>query len=84
MTFITADGEVVGGRGGNALLYLPIERAVRDAAFASAELPQVAETAVRMRRELDRLDPNQDAPRIWGQVVNSRSDPPNPSSVRRF
>lgn len=54
MTVITADGEVVGG-GGNALLYLQIERAVRSAAFASAELPQVAETAVRMRRDLERL-----------------------------
>ncbi len=40
------------GHGGNALLYLQIERAVRESHFQTAELPQVAETAVRMRRDL--------------------------------
>lgn len=43
------------GSGGNALLYLQIERAVRAATFQHAELPQVAETAGRMRRDLARL-----------------------------
>jgi hypothetical protein len=43
------------GRGGNALLYMQIERAVRSAAFTHAELPQVAETAERMRRDLQVL-----------------------------
>ena len=40
------------GHGGNALLYLQIERAIRESHFDTAELPQVAETAVRMRRDL--------------------------------
>jgi hypothetical protein len=43
------------GRGGNALLYTQIERAVRDSRFATAELPQVAETAKRMAADLQRL-----------------------------
>jgi GNAT superfamily N-acetyltransferase len=43
------------GRGGNALLYLQIERAVREASFSTAELPLVAETASRMRHDLERL-----------------------------
>lgn len=43
------------GRGGNALLYLQIERAVRAASFDHAEIPQVAETAERMRRDLEVL-----------------------------
>ncbi len=43
------------GRGGNALLYTQIERAVRASRFRTAELPQVAETAVKMRSDLERL-----------------------------
>jgi hypothetical protein len=43
------------GRGGNALLYTEIERAIRSSHFEQAELPQVAETAVRMRRDLQVL-----------------------------
>jgi hypothetical protein len=43
------------GRGGNALLYVQIERAVRQSQFQTAELPQVAETAVKMRADLERL-----------------------------
>ncbi len=43
------------GRGGNALLYVQIERAVRQSQFRTAELPQVAETAVKMRADLERL-----------------------------
>jgi hypothetical protein len=43
------------GRGGNALLYTQIERAIRAARFDHAELPQVAETATRMRRDLELL-----------------------------
>ena len=43
------------GRGGNALLYTQIERAVHETGFDRAELPQVAESAVRMRRDLERL-----------------------------
>jgi hypothetical protein len=43
------------GRGGNALLYTQLERAIRAGGFERAELPQVAETATRMRRDLERL-----------------------------
>jgi GNAT superfamily N-acetyltransferase len=43
------------GRGVNALLYAQIEHAVRQARFEEAELPQVAETAGRMRSDLERL-----------------------------
>jgi hypothetical protein len=43
------------GHGGNALLYTQIEGAIRTSRFDHAELPQVAETAVRMRRDLQRL-----------------------------
>jgi GNAT superfamily N-acetyltransferase len=43
------------GRGGNALLYGQIERAVRESHATEAELPQVAETATRMRHDLARL-----------------------------
>lgn len=43
------------GHGGNALLYTQIERASRANRFARAELPQVAESATRMRRDLERL-----------------------------
>jgi hypothetical protein len=43
------------GHGGNAMLYVQIERAVRESRFRTAELPQVAETAVKMRADLERL-----------------------------
>ena len=43
------------GRGGNALLYTEIERTIRASRFDHAELPQVADTAVRMRRDLEEL-----------------------------
>jgi GNAT superfamily N-acetyltransferase len=43
------------GHGGNALLYVQIERAVRASRVQTAELPQVAETAVKMRADLERL-----------------------------
>ncbi len=43
------------GRGGNALLYVQIERAIRESRAREAELPQVAETATRMRNDLARL-----------------------------
>ncbi len=40
------------GRGGNALLYVEMEKTVRDFGFLHADLTQVAETAVQMRRDL--------------------------------
>jgi hypothetical protein len=43
------------GHGGNALLYVQIERAVKASRVQTAELPQVAETAVKMRADLERL-----------------------------
>jgi GNAT superfamily N-acetyltransferase len=43
------------GRGGNALLYSEIEKTIRQAQFEHAELTQVAETAVDMRRDLESL-----------------------------
>jgi hypothetical protein len=43
------------GHGGNALLYLQMERAIRESHFDTAELPQVAETATRMRSDLTHL-----------------------------
>lgn len=43
------------GRGGNALLYTQIERAIRGSQFTDAELPQVAETAAKMRSDLAHL-----------------------------
>jgi hypothetical protein len=43
------------GRGGNALLYTQIERAIRASHFTDAELPQVAESATKMRSDLAHL-----------------------------
>jgi hypothetical protein len=43
------------GRGGNALLYLEMERTIRGSQYCHADLPQVAETAVQMRRDLAAL-----------------------------
>jgi hypothetical protein len=42
-------------RGGNALLYIEIERTIRESRFSEATLVQVAETAVQMRRDLEGL-----------------------------
>jgi len=43
------------GRGGNALLYSEMEKTVKDYNFAYAEMTQIAETAVQMRRDLINL-----------------------------
>jgi GNAT superfamily N-acetyltransferase len=43
------------GRGGNALLYAEIEKTVHEHKFEHIALYQVAETAVQMRRDLERL-----------------------------
>ena len=43
------------GRGGNALLYVELEKTLRDFAFIDCELTQVAETAVQMRKDLETL-----------------------------
>ena len=45
------------GRGANAVLYTQIENAIRRGGFDRAELPQVAETATRMRRDLEARAP---------------------------
>jgi GNAT superfamily N-acetyltransferase len=41
------------GRGGNALMYSEMEKTVRDYGFRHADLTQVAESAVEMRRDLE-------------------------------
>jgi GNAT superfamily N-acetyltransferase len=43
------------GRGGNALLYSEMEKTIRGAGYAHADLTQVAESAVQMRRDLENL-----------------------------
>ena len=43
------------GLGGNALLYAEMENTVRDFGFEHAELTQVAETAVQMRKDLENV-----------------------------
>jgi len=43
------------GRGGNALLYSEIEKTIRQAGFTHADLTQVAESAVQMRRDLENV-----------------------------
>jgi GNAT superfamily N-acetyltransferase len=43
------------GRGGNALLYSEMEKTVKDFGFKQAEMTQVAESAVEMRRDLINL-----------------------------
>ena len=40
------------GRGGNALMYSEMEQTINSANYAHAELTQVAETAVQMRKDL--------------------------------
>jgi hypothetical protein len=43
------------GRGGNALLYCEMEKTIREAGFHHADLTQVAESAVQMRRDLETI-----------------------------
>lgn len=43
------------GRGGNALLYSEMEKTVKDYNFEFAEMTQIAESAVQMRRDLINL-----------------------------
>jgi GNAT superfamily N-acetyltransferase len=43
------------GRGGNALLYSEMEKTVQEFGFRHADLTQVAESAVQMRRDLENL-----------------------------
>jgi hypothetical protein len=43
------------GRGGNALLYAEMEKTVKEFSFESADLTQVADTAVQMRSDLVNL-----------------------------
>ena len=43
------------GHGGNAMLYAEIVRTLLEAGYEHADLPQVAETAVQMRRDLEEL-----------------------------
>jgi hypothetical protein len=43
------------GRGGNALLYTEIDKTIREYGFEHLALYQVAETAVEMRRDLEKL-----------------------------
>jgi hypothetical protein len=43
------------GHGGNALLYSEMEKTLKDYNFAHADLTQVAETAVQMRRDLENI-----------------------------
>jgi GNAT superfamily N-acetyltransferase len=43
------------GHGGNAVLYSEMENTVRESGFQHADLTQVAETAVEMRRDLESI-----------------------------
>jgi hypothetical protein len=43
------------GRGGNALLYSEMEKTVREFDFQHADLTQIAESAVQMRRDLENV-----------------------------
>lgn len=43
------------GRGGNALLYSEMEKTVREFDFQHADLTQIAESAVQMRRDLENI-----------------------------
>jgi hypothetical protein len=43
------------GRGGNAVLYAEMENTIREAGFQHADLTQVAESAVQMRRDLENI-----------------------------
>jgi GNAT superfamily N-acetyltransferase len=43
------------GRGGNALLYSEIEKTIHEYGYRHADLTQVAESAVQMRRDLENV-----------------------------
>jgi hypothetical protein len=43
------------GRGGNALLYSEMEKTIVEAGYRFADLTQVAESAVQMRRDLENI-----------------------------
>ncbi len=43
------------GRGGNALMYAELENTIKEFGFLHADLTQVAETAVQMRRDLENV-----------------------------
>jgi hypothetical protein len=43
------------GRGGNALLYSEMEKTIKEANFRHADLTQIAESAVQMRRDLENV-----------------------------
>jgi hypothetical protein len=43
------------GRGGNALMYSEMEKTIREYEFRHADLTQVAESAVEMRRDLENV-----------------------------
>ena len=43
------------GRGGNALLYSEMEKTIREFGFKHADLTQVAESAIQMRRDLENV-----------------------------
>jgi hypothetical protein len=43
------------GRGGNTLLYSELEKTMREFRFKHADLTQVAESAVQMRRDLENV-----------------------------
>ncbi len=43
------------GRGGNALLYSEMDKTIRDYKFEHADLTQVAESAVQMRKDLENI-----------------------------
>jgi hypothetical protein len=43
------------GRGGNAVLYAEMENTIRETGFQHADLTQVAESAVQMRRDLENV-----------------------------
>ena len=43
------------GRGGNYLMMDVMERTIKDSGFTEAELTQVAESAVQMRRDLENV-----------------------------
>lgn len=43
------------GRGGNALLYSELEKTIRESGYRHADLTQVAESAVQMRRDLENV-----------------------------
>jgi hypothetical protein len=43
------------GRGGNAILYLEMEKTIRESDYKHADLTQVAESAEQMRADLENV-----------------------------